>query len=75
MDESSSNYADYTTEQRLVNAREASTRSIDLESIVVRYDQRPDRCTITPRECTDSERVTMWLSADLDAFVELADSR
>ncbi|APW99549.1 hypothetical protein CHINAEXTREME_18015 [Halobiforma lacisalsi AJ5] len=43
----------------------------DLEAVVVRYEDGPDRRTITPRECDDAERLTTWLSANADAFVEL----
>ena len=59
--------------QRLAAATERSTdsRRIGLEAIVVRYEDRPDRCTITPRECPEGERLTTWLSADIDAFVAL----
>ena len=59
--------------QRLTAASERTTdsRRIDLESIVVRYEDRPDRCTLTPRECPDGDRLTTWLSADIDAFVDL----
>lgn len=59
--------------QRLATANERSSdsRRIDLEAIVVRYEDRPDRCTITPRECPEGDRLTTWLSADIDAFVDL----
>lgn len=52
-----------------------SRRSTDLKAIVVRYGNRPDRCTIAPRECTGGERLTAWLSADLDSFADLEENR
>ncbi|GAB3665512.1 DUF7511 domain-containing protein [Halopiger thermotolerans] len=73
MTDSTSEYDSEGVRQRLATAARypPRTRSIDLESIVVRYEDRPDRCTITPRECADSDRLTTWLSADVDAFVDL----
>lgn len=47
----------------------------DLEIIVVRYEGRPDRCTVLPRNCPEAERVTTWLSADVDALVDLEEMR
>jgi len=46
-----------------------------LEAIVVRYQDGPDRCTIAPKACSDAERLTTWLSADLDLFVDVTDAR
>lgn len=64
-------YGDRTVRQRLDAATADSDRSIALECLVVRYRDRPDRCTITPRECSDDERLTHWLSADTTAIVDL----
>ncbi|RKD97579.1 hypothetical protein ATJ93_0568 [Halopiger aswanensis] len=77
MTDSTSTYESDSVRQRLQTAARYPPRSqsIDLESIVVRYEDRTDRCTITPRECPDSERLTTWLSADIDAFVELEQRR
>lgn len=52
-----------------------ATDSHVLESIVVRYEDRPDRCTITPRECPEEAQLTTWLSADVEVFVDLGDAR
>lgn len=52
-----------------------SPPSQPLEAIVVRYQDGPDRCTITPKDCSDAERLTTWLSADLDLFVDATDAR
>lgn len=75
MSGSTSDYDDRSTRQRLASATQYSSDAADLESIVVRYEDRPDRCTITPRECADAERLTTWLSADVGAVVDLADVR
>lgn len=50
-------------------------RAIHLESTVVRYEARSDRCTVFPQECTEVEKLTTWLSADLSAFVDLESAR
>lgn len=42
-----------------------------LHSVVVRYESRPDRRTVAPVGVADHERLTRWLSADDDAFVDL----
>jgi hypothetical protein len=44
---------------------------IELRSVVVRYEERPDRCTIYPRRDRCCEQVDAWLSADADSFVPL----
>jgi hypothetical protein len=72
---SDSGYDDRSPRERLASATRNATDAIDLESIVVRYENRPDRCTITPRECPETERMTAWLSADVQATVDLADVR
>ncbi|MHC3439083.1 DUF7511 domain-containing protein [Natrialbaceae archaeon A-gly3] len=48
---------------------------IDLESVVVQYEDGPDRCTIAPRDCPDEKKLTTWLTADVEAFVDLEDAR
>jgi hypothetical protein len=75
MSGSTSDYDDRSTRRRLASATQYSSDAADLESIVVRYEDRPDRCTITPRECPDAERLTTWLSADVGAVVDLAEVR
>lgn len=42
-----------------------------LERTLVRYDRRPDRCTIFPHECPEERLTTTWLSADASSFVDL----
>ena len=50
-------------------------RALELESIVVSYDHRPDRCTIAPKTRTDENALTAWLTADRSAFVDLGNVR
>lgn len=75
MNEFSSEYHADSVRERLNTASRYSTRSIDLDAIVVRYETQADRCTITPRECPERDRLTTWFSADVDAFVDLEDAR
>ncbi|GAB7021026.1 DUF7511 domain-containing protein [Halostagnicola bangensis] len=75
MNGSSSGYDTDSVRERLTRASRYSVRSIDLDAIVVRYEDQPDRCTVAPRECSESERLTTWLSADLDLFVDLEETR
>ncbi|UHQ96055.1 DUF7511 domain-containing protein [Natrinema halophilum] len=75
MNGSTGGYDDQSTRQRLAAATQYSSDKTDLESVVVRYEDRPNRCTIVPRECPEAERVTTWLTADARAFVDLEDAR
>lgn len=47
----------------------------DLRAVVVRYDDRPDRCTICPRSLSRDELTTAWMTADASAFWDLAEAR
>ncbi|MFB6281299.1 MAG: hypothetical protein ABEH40_04715 [Haloferacaceae archaeon] len=42
-----------------------------LRSVVVPYESGPDRRTVYPAGVADHERLTRWISADDDAFVDL----
>lgn len=46
-----------------------------LRAVVVEYDSRPDRRTISPREVTAAELTTAWITADAAAFYDLAEVR
>ncbi|WP_276301707.1 DUF7511 domain-containing protein [Halorussus lipolyticus] len=56
---------DFETEPR------ADRPSIELDSVVVEYDERPDRRTIYPGEASGTERMSSWLTADDAGFVDL----
>ncbi|MBZ6496503.1 DUF7511 domain-containing protein [Natrinema longum] len=75
MNGSTGGYGDRSPRQRLATAARYATDESDLESIVVRYEHRPDRWTISPRECPEAKRVTTWLSADAAAVVDLEECR
>lgn len=70
-----SGYDERTTRQRLAAATQYDHDAVALESTIVRYEDGPDRCTIAPRECSESERVTTWLSADLETVADLDEMR
>jgi len=72
---STSGYDDRTTRQRLATATQYEQDTFAFESTVVRYEDGPDRCTIAPRECSETERLTKWLSVDLEAVVDLDELR
>ena len=72
---STSGYDDRTTRQRLATATQYDQDTLTLESTVVRYEDGPDRCTIAPRECSEIERLTKWMSVDLEAVVDLDELR
>ncbi|WP_408957897.1 hypothetical protein [Natrinema sp. 74] len=75
MNGSTGGYDDRSIQQRLATATQYASDEFDLESVVVRYENRANRCTVVPRECSETDLVTTWLSADADAFVDLEDSR
>jgi len=45
------------------------------DAIVVRYESDDDRCTLVPCEGSTSEKLNAWLSADLEAVVDLDEAR
>ena len=47
----------------------------ELHSVVVNYENRSDRRTVYPDGLSGVERMSAWLTADDDAFVNLNDSR
>ncbi|GAA0667029.1 hypothetical protein ACFQDG_09080 [Natronoarchaeum mannanilyticum] len=53
----------------------ARRRIRDLRHEVVSYPDAPDRCTIFPPDATGVARMSTWLTADHDAFVDLATVR
>jgi hypothetical protein len=53
------------------DSTEGPTREFALHGVVVRYDEGPNRCTVSPRGLSPAERTTTWISADCSAFVPL----
>jgi hypothetical protein len=60
-----------TTEPATTPRSAQSHRPITVRSRLVRYDDRPDRRTVYPPGCSGDARLSTWLSADSDAFVDL----
>jgi hypothetical protein len=75
MNGSTSGHDDRSARRRLAAVAQHESDAPALESIVVRYEGRPDRCTIAPRECSEADQLTTWISANVRAFVDLADVR
>ncbi|MFC6768595.1 DUF7511 domain-containing protein [Natrinema soli] len=73
MTEFTSGYDDRSARRRLAAVAQHESDAPALESIVVRYEDRPDRCTIAPRECSEEDQLTTWISANVRTFVDLAD--
>lgn len=48
---------------------------LTLQTKVVSYPDRPDRCTIYKPGLEDVSHMSTWISADRSAFVDLATSR
>ena len=46
-----------------------------LSANIVRNEGEPDRVTVSPRQVSERDRTTTWLSVDADALVSLADAR
>lgn len=60
---------DFETESR------AERPSIGLSSVIVGYDDKPDRRTVYPEQTSGVERMSTWLTADDAGFVELESFR
>jgi len=41
-----------------------------LVAVVVEYDERPDQCTVYPPDSDGMTRMSSWISADVDCFVD-----
>ncbi|WP_313691201.1 DUF7511 domain-containing protein [Halorarum halobium] len=46
-----------------------------LELALVRYEDAPDRCTLSPRDVDEEEVLTHWLSVDASLAVPLSAMR
>ncbi|MFC7079785.1 DUF7511 domain-containing protein [Halorussus caseinilyticus] len=55
--------------------RRAARPDIELCSVVVDYEDGPDRRTVYPDGLSSVERMSTWLTADDDAFVDLESAR
>lgn len=50
-------------------------RSAELDHVTVEYENAPSACTLYPRDCSEADLVTHWLTAEEGSFVDLADVR
>ena len=53
----------------------ADRADVELSLTVVRYTDGPDRCTVYPPETSGDARMSTWLSADRDVFVDITAMR
>lgn len=49
--------------------------AIRLEHVTVENEDAPDACTMYPRECSESEMATHWITALEGSYVALEDVR
>ncbi|MHC3436660.1 DUF7511 domain-containing protein [Natrialbaceae archaeon A-gly3] len=49
--------------------------AICLEHVTVENEDAPDACTMYPRECSESEMATHWITALEGSYVALEDVR
>ncbi|SFS33779.1 DUF7511 domain-containing protein [Halostagnicola kamekurae] len=55
---------------------EADTESAGaLEHVTAAYEDGPDACTMYPRNCTDHEIATHWITAETGSYVDLSEMR
>lgn len=57
------------------DSRPAPGRTADLTAVVVERDSDCDECTIYPRDVSDDDLVTRWISAEEDSYVSLDEMR
>jgi hypothetical protein len=53
----------------------ADRPSIELDSVVVNYEDSPDQRTMYPKEASGVDRMSTWLTADDAEFVALESFR
>ncbi|GAB7019161.1 DUF7511 domain-containing protein [Halostagnicola bangensis] len=46
-----------------------------LEHVTAEYDDGPSACTMYPRNCTDHEIATHWITAEKGSYVDLSEMR
>jgi len=64
-----------TRETDASESRDVVLEREPLRATVVTYRDSPDRCTVSPADVSDDQRLTAWLSVDTDAVVSLDESR
>lgn len=46
-----------------------------LRSVVVEYADKPDKCTICPKDLSSHELLASWITANNEAFIDLLEVR
>jgi hypothetical protein len=64
-----------TDSTRVAQQSRDITDRTPLDATVVRYQDTPDRCTLSPPNVDSNRRLTAWLSVDADALVTLVENR
>ncbi|AHG00561.1 hypothetical protein HALLA_18980 [Halostagnicola larsenii XH-48] len=58
------------------DALESASESVAaLEHVTAEYEDGPNACTMYPRNCTDHEIATHWITAETGSYVDLSDMR
>lgn len=60
---------DGRTDGGVTRPTEESPRRPTLEGTIVRYDDRPDECTLHPTDLSERERTTAWITAKEGSYV------
>jgi len=47
------------------------TSPVEVESVIERYDEEPDECTIFRADIPDRQRLSTWISAKEGSYVDL----
>lgn len=49
--------------------------SEELEHVTVEYENAPSACTMYPRDCSEADLATRWITAKEGSFVDLSEMR
>lgn len=58
-----------------VGGEAAHGDSITLEHVTVEYENAPGACTVYPRDCSEADLTTRWITAKEGSFVDLEERR
>ena len=57
------------------NVTEPTESSPELEHITVENDEAPDECALFPREASERELLTTWITAQEGSYIDLESAR
>lgn len=61
---------------RIIDGQGTNTHpAAHLRSVVVEYADKPDKCTICPKNLSSHELLASWITANNEAFVDLLEVR